>query len=134
MGDCKQATLRSASAWPSGFSGVKGRVYLEAKNMGIILKLTDHTTKNDFYLEWSTVADAPLSNGMDIVNFIAYYRAKHGSKRLAQLWDRLKRVEDKGTSSYGHDSARSVLAGNRAGENESYLTRKQIIEKYCYNK
>lgn len=34
MEDGKQATSRSASAWPSVFSGVKGRVYLEVKKHG----------------------------------------------------------------------------------------------------
>lgn len=84
-----------------------------------------------YYLEWSTIVDAPVTSGMSLEEFRGYFRDEYGRKSMADLEDRLKRVEEKGTSSIMHDSVDDVIALNRAGKEETRLTLEQIIEGYC---
>jgi hypothetical protein len=90
-----------------------------------IIKLADK------YLEWSTIVDAPVTNGMSLEEFKEYYKSEYGVQGLNGLEERLKRVEEKGTSSIYEGSVDEVISGNRAGDNEKKLTKEEIIEKYC---
>lgn len=90
-----------------------------------ILKLHEH------YLEWSTVVDAPVTFGMTLDEFKDYYQAQYGYNGSQDLTQRLERVERKGTSSHIHDNAEDVMAGNRAGRNETSLTPEEVYQAYC---
>lgn len=79
------------------------------------------------YFEWSTVVDAPVSAGMTLDEFVAYYRDQYGARGLDGLDSRLARVEAAGTSSRMHPSVMDVLKGNRAGEEESEASREEIV-------
>jgi len=89
---------------------------------------------DDYYLEWSTVVDAPVTFGMSLDGFRVYYQAEYGNAGLPVLMKRLERVESKGISSLIHESADDLLTFNRAGPNESTLTRDEILTAYCLMK
>lgn len=96
-----------------------------------IVKLT-HEGK-DYYLDWSTIVDAPVTYGMSLEEFKAYYHDEYGRKECELgLRERLERVEAKGTSARDACGSLTVLLRtNRAGDNEERLSKKAIIQKYC---
>ena len=93
-----------------------------------ICKFQDGDTA--YYLEWSTVVDAPATRGMSLDEFTEYHRIEYGSIGL-EFQDRMNRVEEKGTSAFDYASVDEVIEGNRAGDDETCLTKEQIIEIYC---
>ena len=61
-----------------------------------------------------------------------YYLSEYGSLDFqTQFFQRLERVEQKGTSSLIHDSLLELIEDNCAGENESCLTVDEIYQKFC---
>jgi len=84
-----------------------------------------------WYLEWSTVVDAPVTYGMPLEEFKEYYRDEYGRSSLDELEKRLERVEIKGTSSMMDGSAEELMDWNRAGKDGSSLSRQQLIDVYC---
>jgi hypothetical protein len=84
-----------------------------------------------YYFEYSTIVDAPVTFGMDLKDFKAHYRKMNGLNSMRDLKDRLVRVESKGTSSLYHDSAEDVLSDNRAGPKESSLSVDELYTAYC---
>lgn len=96
-----------------------------------IIKLSEENTS--WYLEYSSVVDAPITYGMSLEEFKEYYQEEYGRSSMAELENRLQRVEERGTSSHVDTSVEEQLAFNRAGENETCLSIKEIINKYCKN-
>jgi hypothetical protein len=94
-----------------------------------IIKLKD--TDRDYYLMWSTIVDAPITYGLTLEQFQDWYREEYGKAGLAEFTERMTRVVQKGTSSNLHSSVEEVIKYNRAGPDETCLTREQILEKYC---
>lgn len=81
------------------------------------------------YLEWSTIVDAPVTFGYSLEDFKRWYRSRY--KEMAEsLEERLARVEAKGCSSLD-ETLDELIKGNRAGPNETSLTKEQIVEQYC---
>jgi hypothetical protein len=75
------------------------------------------------YLEWSTVADAPTTFGMSREDCIALLKdAPDAARRLA-------RADSTGTSAVDV-SLDALLEGNRAGPNETCLSRAELLEFY----
>lgn len=89
---------------------------------------------NNYYFEFSSVVDAPVTFGMTLDEFRQYYRSGYGANGMRDLEERLKRVEAKGTSSYLDESAESQLSFNRAGPDEAQLTIDEIFDAYCLRK
>lgn len=83
------------------------------------------------YLEWSTVVDAPVTEGKTLEEFKADYQLRYGINSMKELGGRLARVEAKGTSSQIDDSIDELILGNRAGENETELSKDELIKQYC---
>lgn len=98
----------------------------------MILKLSEG--KKSWYLEWSTVVDAPVSFGMTLGQFKKFYQEEYGRSSMDELERRLERVEEKGTSSLIHASADDLISYNRAGKNETILSKQQLIDVYCIRK
>lgn len=94
-----------------------------------IVKLTD--AGRDYYLEWSTIVDAPVTSGMSLKEFRSHYQQEYGREGIRGLDERMNRVESTGTSSHHHDSAEDTISCNRAGDGETRLTMEQIIDHYC---
>lgn len=85
----------------------------------------------DKYLEWSTVVDAPVTWGVDRKDFEKWYLREYGESCRDEFDRRMIRVEEKGTSSFMHDSLDEVLKGNRAGPGETSLSKDEIYQEYC---
>jgi hypothetical protein len=96
-----------------------------------IIKLTDDRSGIPYYMEWSTVVDAPVTGGGSLQEFKRYYRREYGNQGMRDLPDRLSRVEAKGTSDHMHADVGELIANNRAGKGETCLTKEQIIDRYC---
>lgn len=94
-----------------------------------IIKLSDG--ERDWYMEWSTISDGPASWGMTLDEFKAHYREQLIKEGMRELDGRLKRVEVTGTSSMTDDSVDETISLNRAGKNETELTKDQIVDYYC---
>lgn len=88
----------------------------------------------EYYMEWSTVVDAPVSEALSLDQFKSWYFAYHFPKNSEELEERLRRVEATGTSAISISSetetAQDFILYNRAGENESCLTSDEIIDRY----
>jgi len=96
-----------------------------------IVKLVDATNNKDYYLEWSTVVDAPVTHGMGLTQFTEYYQQEYGQSGMDGFDDRLKCVHEKGTSARYYDSAEDLVSFNRAGPGESPLTYEELVLYYC---
>jgi hypothetical protein len=84
-----------------------------------------------YYLEWSTIVDAPVTYGMTLDEFTEYYQAEYGLSAMAELPERLERVNRFGCSAKDGYSIDNLMSFNRAGPNETSLDRESIYEKYC---
>jgi len=84
-----------------------------------------------WYLEWSTVVDAPVTFGMSLEEFKEYYKDEYGRQGIEDLDRRLERVEAKGISAFNYDSVDDLIGWNRAGKDESCLSKQQLIDVYC---
>lgn len=91
----------------------------------LIIKLEDK------YMEWSTIVDAPVTPGMSYFDFREYYTKEHGETSVMIFDERMSRVHSKGTSSFDDENVDETISANRAGENESCLTKEEIINRYC---
>lgn len=95
-------------------------------------KLKHPKTKKEYYFEWSTIVDAPITQMMSKKDFIEYYKERFGSSGMNELPERMERVERKGNSSCDErDTYRDFIDYNRAGENETRIkTITEMIERY----
>lgn len=83
------------------------------------------------YFEWSTIVDAPVTRGMTLDEFRAYYRDEYGRGDMELLGERLARVEATGTSAHGR-TLDEVFECNRAGPNETCATKAEIAKMIRY--
>lgn len=90
-----------------------------------IIKLQEH------YLEYSTVSDSPTTFGMKLDEFLDYYRSAYGSEGMADLSQRLARVEQKGTSARTDESVEDTVLCNHAGSGGTKLSVEEIYAAYC---
>jgi hypothetical protein len=96
-----------------------------------IIKIADDN-QNNYYLEWSTIVDAPTTYGMPLDEFKEYYLNVYGINAAEELNERLSRVESNGVSGHHpYDDLNDLLSHNRAGENETHLDKEGLLEKYC---
>ncbi len=84
------------------------------------------------YFIWSTIVDAPITVGMTKTQLEDYIKDEYGWQGLNELPERLKRVEEKGTSALEiYNSMEETVKCNRAGNKEACLTIDEIYEKYA---
>lgn len=97
-----------------------------------IMKLHDDRDNKDYYLEWSTVVDAPVTYGLSLEEFKEYYKQQYGNEGMRLLEERLSRVEEFGISALPpFDELDDYMKHNRAGEKESCINKEQIIDRFC---
>ena len=85
----------------------------------------------DYYLEWSGVADAPLTTGMLLPDFLEYYREEYGADGMARLPERLHYVDLSGTSDrVCRDPVETWIEGNRAGDDGAELSFAELVDRY----
>jgi len=100
-----------------------------------IVKLHDERDGKDYYMEWSTIVDAPVTYGLSKEEFEEYYGEEYGNDGMLKLPVRMERVERKGTSGRPpFDDLNELIDFNRAGEAESCLSVPELIDKYCKNR
>lgn len=105
--------------------------YFVSCGMGrYIVKLADRQHKTDYYMEWSTVVDAPVTWGMTLDNFKEYYIEEYGKSSVDELEKRLLRVEERGCSAM-FDDLDSLIQTNRAKEGGGKATKTYILDNYC---
>lgn len=85
----------------------------------------------DYYFEWSTIVDAPVTFGMKLDEFKEYYQEAYGTEGMRDLDYRLERVEMFETSSITPTTIKEMIKGNRAGPDETELTIDEILKAYC---
>ena len=98
-----------------------------------IIKLKDSNTSTEYYLIWSTIVDAPITDGMSLDELKTWYKRRHGTQGMKDLPERLSRVEKTGTSSRV-ESLADLISVNRAGKNQGEISLEEIINIYCLNK
>jgi len=82
---------------------------------------------DDQYFEWSTIVDAPTTFGMTREEMEEYHREEYGVSADAELARRLARVDATGCSARDGTTVDDLIASNRAGPNESALTREELL-------
>lgn len=88
----------------------------------------------DYYLEWSSTADAPITFGMSLKEFESYHRDEYGRNGHRDFDRRMERVHEAGTSSHYKMTVEEIISGNRAGPDETELTPDEIYQAYCLRK
>lgn len=97
-----------------------------------IVKLTNPKDGRDYYLEWSTITDSPVTYGMSREEFEQHYREEYGISAMRTEWpERMARVDEKGTSSLLYISVEDLVSHNRAGPDETPLSVEGILGRYC---
>lgn len=97
-----------------------------------IMKLHDDKENKDYYLEWSTVVDAPVTYGMSLEEFKQHYIEAYGSQEMKNLEERLARVEEKSISAHHpYDRLNSYFEFNRAGKKGGTLSKEGLLKNYC---
>ena len=97
---------------------------------GVIFKLTGPDGR-EWYGLWSNICDRPLGR---LQSWDAFQRDMLADTTKGQQMDfhqRMRRVEQYGTSMQRATSAAALLAGNRAGPQESTLTEAQLLAAYA---
>jgi hypothetical protein len=90
-----------------------------------IINLRDEKNNQDNFMEWSSVVDAPTTNGMTLAEFKEYYRSEYGNRGMEDLDERLTRVFANGTSARMDKSVNDTIGFNVAGSYvEGYVEKK----------
>lgn len=83
------------------------------------------------YNLYSTVSDRPRYVSAITLKQLEYYiKDQYGKQGLRNLPERLKRAQEKGTSSFNDESLSETILCNRAGKNEEHLTLKIFIKMF----
>lgn len=86
----------------------------------------------DYYLEWSSIVDAPIMFGLTLEEFKDYYEAKYGTSGMNDLDARLERADLNGTSYLGdYNDVATTISCNHAGPDECELTEEELYQAYC---
>lgn len=96
------------------------------------MKLTDEATATDYYLEWSTIVDAPVTRGMTWEKFAKYYKKQYGREGMRDFEARIDRVEKTGISAYPPlDNLAGYFDYNQAGYDGATASKEDVIRAYC---
>lgn len=95
-----------------------------------IIRLIDPRGGKAYCMEWSTIVDAPVTEGMSLPDFMDFYRRQYGESKTRCIGGRLERVERTGISSEC-DTLEQICRHNRAGERETSLDYFGLLDAYC---
>lgn len=90
----------------------------------------------DYYLEWSTVVDAPVTFGMPLEQFKEYYKEEYGNYGLEKLSRMLPEIDEYGSTATLRSpdiesNLKEFVELNRAGPKEKELTLDEIYKAFC---
>lgn len=87
------------------------------------------------FFEWSSVVDAPVTFGMTEAELREHIATRYGAEGLSIADNRIERAKRIGTSYIDHEESFDDLVNfNRAGPNETRLTKDQIVQIYMVEK
>lgn len=87
------------------------------------------------FLEWSSVVDAPVTFGMTEAELRKHIAEHYGTEGLRVADSRIERAKRVGTSYLdNNESFDDLVSFNRAGPNETQLTKEQLIRIYMVEK
>jgi hypothetical protein len=87
-----------------------------------------------WYLEWSTIVDAPVTYGMSKEETYNFYKEKYGNTGLRDFERDIEECDKRGTCYRDGYTLDNILSCNRAGPKETEYTKEEIIEHYCIKK
>jgi hypothetical protein len=90
-----------------------------------IVKLADEK-----YVEWSSIVDAPVTYIMTREEMKTYLDEEYGRSSIANNEERLRRTDERGTSSFCRETMEEVISCNRAGPHEEHIELEEIIKQY----
>lgn len=73
---------------------------------------------------WSTVSDGPTTDGMQLADFLAYYKEEYGAAGLRDVVERIERADKHGTSAVDGSTLADLVSVNHAGPRGGRLTLK----------
>ena len=85
--------------------------------------------KEDKYVIWSTIVDAPITFILNKEEIIKYLEAMYPNPKENHQ-ERVDRADQYGTSAQLKMSTEELLQGNRAGPKETELSLEEILEQY----
>ena len=91
-----------------------------------IVKLTDE--EGDWYFEYSTIVDAPVSYALRKDEFTEYYKKAYGEKSMLEFEQRMARVAEKGTSAMDYPNAEETVSFNHAGPRGEDLSPSEMLK------
>ena len=86
--------------------------------------------KEDGYVEWSTVVDAPVTYMVTRDCMLAHLDTEYGRSSFDENRQRLERADKNGTSCHSDLSVEDLISCNRAGDKEQYITLAEILERF----
>jgi len=101
-----------------------------------IMRLIDPIDNKEYFMEWSTVVDAPITYGLSLEEFTEYYKGKYGTEGLRILPERIARTLQKGISAHPpFDDYDSYFRFNRADDiGDKTLDFIGVLDRYCRNR
>jgi len=84
----------------------------------------------EYYLIWSSITNSPITYGMSHKELKGYLKDEYGNSHKEGFEERLKRVEQIGTSSRMYKDVDRQIEHNCAGGNEECLTKEQIVDVF----
>jgi hypothetical protein len=90
----------------------------------------------DRYFHWSTIVDAPITDGMLVDEFRKWYIFEYGNSGYnPELFDKMIIMLERFPAVNGNGRAiaetlEEAIAGNCAGKDGEYLTADEIYEQY----
>jgi hypothetical protein len=100
-----------------------------------IIKITDPIDNTDYFMEWSTIVDGPITYGCSLEEFKEYYKGEYGNHGMETFDLTINRVMKHGTSGHPHfNSFERLMDFNRLGENGEKTDLYGVLNKYCRDK
>lgn len=83
----------------------------------------------EWYLEWSSTIDAPITFAMSKEEMTIWLRKQRWFD--FEIENLMKQLDKTGCGLPNVKSVEDLIKDNRAGENKECLTYEQIVEKFC---
>lgn len=98
----------------------------------LIIKIEDPVDRKEYYLEWSTIIEMPITWGVTLPDFCEYYRWQYGRQGMKELPERLARVEQTGLSSDYPDADMDAMFECSAINQENGIkSREDLLNRFC---
>jgi len=100
-----------------------------------IIQIKDDANKKDYFLEWSTIVEAPVTYGLSLEEFKEYYRHEYGESGMRELPALLEMVKQSGTSLYPpYDNLDDTLKTYDLNRDKVGDQKEYILENFCRNR